>query len=141
MRQIPLRLMTMMMMMRMMMVMINCFCGVTDRWNGFSLIYCRDHCQGFSSSQISNTPRVGFESAQNLNLGFLEWSCAVVITTKPRCHIITTTLRSNLKLRNVRCLRNQIKKSLEPEVQRCIQNPVKYLRWSFLQKFCKRSSY
>ena len=30
--------------------------------------------------QISNTPRAGFEPAQNLSSGLVEWSCAVVIT-------------------------------------------------------------
>ena len=30
--------------------------------------------------------RAGFEPAQNLSSGLVEWSCAVVITTTPRCH-------------------------------------------------------
>ena len=34
----------------------------------------------------SPTRRAGFEPAQNLSLGLVEWSCAVVITTTPRCH-------------------------------------------------------
>ena len=33
---------------------------------------------------ISDTPRAGFEPAQNLSLNFLEWSRAVVITTPPQ---------------------------------------------------------
>ena len=40
----------------------------------------------FSLSQISNTPRSGFESLQNLSSWFVERSCAVVITTILRCH-------------------------------------------------------
>ena len=59
-----LKLMIMMMMMMMMMMrMMNCFCG---------LISNRDHCQRSSQLRISNTPRVGFETAQNLNSGLVE---------------------------------------------------------------------
>ena len=36
----------------------------------------------------SPTRRGGFEPAQNLNLDFVEWSCVVVLTTTPRCHVI-----------------------------------------------------
>ena len=64
--------------------MMNCFCGIVDRRKAFSLISSRDHCQRSSPSRISDMPRVGFESAQNLSSGFVEWSCAVVITTTPR---------------------------------------------------------
>ena len=49
------------------------------RW---SLICSRDHYRRFSPSQISDTPRPVFEPAQN-GSGFVEWSCAVVITTTP----------------------------------------------------------
>ena len=35
----------------------------------------------------SPTRRAGFEPAQNLSSGLVEWSCAVVITNTPRCHI------------------------------------------------------
>ena len=41
----------------------------------------------FSPSQISNKPWAGFKLAQNLSPGFLEWSCAAVITNTPRRHI------------------------------------------------------
>ena len=44
----------------------------------------RDHCRRFLPSQISNTPRAGFELAQNLSSDFVEWSCAAVITTTPK---------------------------------------------------------
>ena len=60
---------------------MNCFCSVVDRRKAFSLISIRDHCQRSSPSQISDTPRAGFEPAQNLSSGFDEWSCVVVITT------------------------------------------------------------
>ena len=51
----------------MMMMMMNCYCGMVDRRKAFSLISSRDHCQRSSSSRISDTPRAGFEPAQNLN--------------------------------------------------------------------------
>ena len=65
-------------------ILMNCFCGMVDQRKAFSLISSRDHCQKFSPSRISDTPRTGFELAQNLNSGFVEWSCAVVTTTTPR---------------------------------------------------------
>ena len=46
----------------------------------------RTHCQRFSPSQISDTPRAGIEPAQNLSPGFAEWNCALVNTTKSRRH-------------------------------------------------------
>ena len=70
--------------MMMMMVMMSCFCGMVDRRKAFSLISSRDHCQRSSPSQISDTPRAGFEPSQNLSLGLVECSCAVVITAIPR---------------------------------------------------------
>ena len=39
------------------------FCGMVDRRDGFSLISSRNHFQRFSPSQISNTPRAGFQLA------------------------------------------------------------------------------
>ena len=78
-------------MMRMM--MMNCFCGMVDRRKAFSLISNRDHCQRSSSSRISDTPRAGFEPAQNLSSGFVEWSCAVEITTKLRHHYTTASVK------------------------------------------------
>ena len=68
----------------MIMMIINCFCGMVDRRKVFSLISSWDHCQRSSPSRISDTPRAGFEPAQNLSSGLVEWSCAVVITTTPR---------------------------------------------------------
>ena len=43
--------------MKMMIMMMNCFCGMVDRREAFSLIYSRDHCQRSSPSRISNTLR------------------------------------------------------------------------------------
>ena len=58
--------------------MMNCFCDMIDRRKVFGLIW---HCQRSSSSRISDTPLAGFKLAQNLNSGFVEWSCVVVITS------------------------------------------------------------
>ena len=65
--------------------MMNYFCGMVDRRKAFSIIPSRDHCQRSSPSRISDTPLAGFEPAQNLSSDFVEGSCAVVITTTPRC--------------------------------------------------------
>ena len=67
-------------------MMMNCFCGMVDRLKTFSLISSWDHFQRSSPSQISDTPRAEFEPVQNLTPGFVEWSCAEVITITPRRH-------------------------------------------------------
>ena len=56
---------------------------LTDE-KAFSLICSRDHWQRSSPSRISDTEPTGFEPAQNLCSGLVEWGCAVVITTTPR---------------------------------------------------------
>ena len=66
------------------MMMMNYFCGMVDRQKAFSLISSRNHCQRYSPPRISDASRAGFEPAQSLSSGFVEWSCAVVITTTPR---------------------------------------------------------
>ena len=76
----------MMMMMMMMMVMMNYFWGMVDRRKTHSFISSRDHCQRSLLSRIFDTPRTGFEPAQNLNSSFNKRSCAVVVTTTSRCH-------------------------------------------------------
>ena len=65
---------------------MNCFFGMVDRRKAFSLISSREHCQRSSPSRISDMRGAGFEPAQNLSSGLVEWSCAVVITTTPRRH-------------------------------------------------------
>ena len=70
----------------MMMMMMNCFCGMVDQQKVFGLISIWDHCQRSSPLWISDTPRAGFKPTQNLSSGFVEWSCAVLITTTPRRH-------------------------------------------------------
>ena len=74
------------------MMMMNCFCGMVDRRKAFSLISSWDHCQRSSPSRISDMPQAGFEPAQNLSSGLVEWSCTVVITTTP-WHHYTTALK------------------------------------------------
>ena len=71
-------------------------CGMVDRRNEFSLISNRDHCKRSSTSRVSDTPRAGFEPAQNLSSGFDEGSCAKVITTTPRRQ--TKTSRRQLQV-------------------------------------------
>ena len=84
--------MMMVMMLMIMMMMMNCYCGMVDRRKAFSLISSRDHCQRSSPSRISDTPRAGFEPAQNLSSDLVEWSCAAVITTTPRRHSLFLNL-------------------------------------------------
>ena len=67
-------------------MMMNCFCRMVDRQQAFSLMSSRNHCQRFSPSQISDTPRAGFKFVQNLSSGFVEWICVVVITATPQHH-------------------------------------------------------
>ena len=66
---------------------MNCFGSVVNQWKAFSLISSQDRCQRFSPSRISDTLGTRFEPAQNLSSAFVEWSCAVVITTTSRRHI------------------------------------------------------
>ena len=75
------------MMMMMMMMMMNCFRGMVDWQKEFSLISSQDHRQRSSPSQISDMLQAGFEPAQNLSLGFVEWRCVVVITTTQWHHM------------------------------------------------------
>ena len=72
--------------MMIMMIIMNCFCGMVDRRKAFSVISSWVHCKRSSPTRISDTPRLGYEPAQNLSSGLVELSCAVVITTTLRCH-------------------------------------------------------
>ena len=58
--------------MMMMMMMMNCFCRMAGRRKVFGIISSRHHCQISSPSRISDTPRAGFEPAQNLSSGLVE---------------------------------------------------------------------
>ena len=81
-----------------MMMMMNCFCGMVDRRKAFSLISSRGHCQRSSPSRVSNTPRAGFEPAQNLSSDLVEWSCAIMITITPRHHILLERTKNLTKI-------------------------------------------
>ena len=76
--------------------MINCFCGMVDHQKVFSLISIRDHCQRSSPSRISDMPWAGFEPAQSLGSGLVEWSSAVVVTTTPQRHYTMAILLNHL---------------------------------------------
>ena len=65
--------------------MMNCFCSIVDQWKMSSLISSRDYYQRSSLLQISDMLWAGFEPAQNLSSGFVEWSRSVVITTTRWC--------------------------------------------------------
>ena len=82
---------------------------MVDRRKAFSLISSRDHYQRFSPSRISDMLRAGSEPAQNLSSGFIEWSCAVVITTTPWRHETKDT-KTN-KLQSPSCLDISIRSS------------------------------
>ena len=78
-------MMMIMMMIMMIMMMMNCFCGMADRRNAFSLISSQDHCQRSSTLRISDTSTVGFEPAENLSSSFVKWNCTIVTTTNHSC--------------------------------------------------------
>ena len=86
--------------------LMNCLCGMVDRRKAFSLISSRDHCQRSLPLRISDTPQAGFQPAQNLSLGFFEWSCTAVITTTPRRHIVNVIdiFQNNNKSKKVRLI-------------------------------------
>ena len=55
-----------------MMMAMNCYCGMVDRRKVLNLISSRDHSQKLSPWQTSQTPRAGFEPAQNPSSGFVQ---------------------------------------------------------------------
>ena len=54
---------------------------MADQRKALSLISRRDICQRLLPLQISDTPGTGFQPAQNLSSGLVEWRCVVVKTT------------------------------------------------------------
>ena len=58
-------------------MMMNCSCGMVDRRKAFSPSSSWDHCQRSSPSRISDTRCAGYQPAQNLSSGLVEWNCAV----------------------------------------------------------------
>ena len=75
------------------------FCGIVDWRNVFSFTSSRDRSKRSWPSRISETRQVGFEPTQNLSSGFVEWSCAVIVTSTPRRHWVCfcSTLRENIQ--------------------------------------------
>ena len=61
-----------------------CFCGIIDQQKVLNLISRWEHCQRSPPLLIFNPPQARFEPAQSLISSFVEWSCAVMITTKLR---------------------------------------------------------
>ena len=61
--------------------LMNCFSRMVNWRKAFSLISIWGHFQRFSPSRISDTLQAGFVPAQHLSWGFVEWRCAVVLTT------------------------------------------------------------
>ena len=78
-------------------MMMNCFCGMVDQRKAFSLISSGDHCQRSTPLLISDAPWAGFKPVQNLISGLVEWSCAVMITITPRCHMTYKKVRVLIK--------------------------------------------
>ena len=74
---------------RLMMMMMNCFVVWLTDERCLALFPARSITTDPHPLRISDTPRAGFELAQNLSSGFVEWSSAVVITITPRHHFTT----------------------------------------------------
>ena len=109
----------------MMMIMINWFCGMVDRRKTYSLISKKDDCQRSSPSRISDTPRAGFEPAQNLSSSFLEWSCTIVITTTPWRNIATFNVNTAPDVaHSATCNLNVL--AMYVQVRSCVQRVVYY---------------
>ena len=68
------------------------------------LIFSRYHCQTFSPSQISDTPRAGFEPAQNLSSDFVEGSSDNCYITAPRSKHQSLTNSLCLPIQTSKCL-------------------------------------
>ena len=91
--------MMMMMMMMMMIMMDDDELFLWYGWQEFSLISSQDYCQRSSPSWISGMSPGGFEPAQYLSSGLVEWSCAAVKTTtflRHWCTIIETSFMNIL---------------------------------------------
>ena len=71
-----------------MMMMMNCFCRMVKQQKALSVISNRYHSRRFSLLQIFDMPWAGFEPAQNVISGFVEWSCAVVVITSPQLSLL-----------------------------------------------------
>ena len=54
------------------MMIMNWFCEMVDQQKAFYFIFSQDFYQGFSPSQISDTPQAGVEPALNQRSDFVE---------------------------------------------------------------------
>ena len=57
---------------QMIMMMINCFRGMVEQRNAFSLVSSRDHCLRSSPSRISDTPQTGLEPAPKFRISWMK---------------------------------------------------------------------
>ena len=63
------------------MIYDDCFCGMVDQQKVVSRISSQHNGQRSSLLRISDSQPAGFERAQNLSSGLVEWSCGAMITT------------------------------------------------------------
>ena len=74
----------------------------------------------------SDTPQVGFETAQNLSSGFVEWSCSVVLTTTPWRHSYRSPpIKSNTW---IGCGSNQHSQSENLNTPQNVQHGAKHVK-------------
>ena len=78
-------------------MMMTYFSGIIDRRKALTLFPAgTSHFHHGPPSWIFSRSRDGFITAQNMSLGFDEWSCALMIATTPRCHFVWTTYMLSL---------------------------------------------
>ena len=63
------------------MMMMNCFYGMADRRKAFSRISSQEHCQRFSPSQISETPRAESQTFLNEVAQQMPWMSSYTLDT------------------------------------------------------------
>ena len=63
--------------------LMSCFCKMVDHRTALILISSSDNCHRFLPWQISDTSQAPFDPTLNQSSSFVEWSCAIVITTTP----------------------------------------------------------
>ena len=73
------------------------FSGMLDQGKALRLISSRNHCWGFSTMHTFDTLQARFKPVQNLSSRFVEWSCAVGITTTT--HAVVWILSNNISMK------------------------------------------
>ena len=103
-----------------------------------SVVSSWDHCQRFSSSQISDKLRLGLKSVQNLSLDFVGWSCAVVVTF----FILDANFKNNASIQVIQChhverknLDGQSKSNLK-ETNNVKKLPIVLILRNYEQQYC-----